>query len=226
MVNSCALESVQAYINTSIGSDPSDWVKPGLYVGEIEAALLDSILSVQTRYGNSPDTGVRKRVTNWRKHRTQHADEHIALDDLNVLAAFSVEGRDSELANILDCRQTLSGPGRTRPLKALAIAQVAAAFVQAGVSSHDGFDANDQQQKKLWLGIGGLGFATWHYTGMLLGHPSVKADTMICRFVATALGTKSVKPKTAMELLLAASRELGVRPEVLDHAIWRWQRSQ
>ena len=49
---------------------------------------------------------------------------------------------------------------------------------------------------------------------------------MICRFVATALGTKSVKPKTAMELLLAASKELSVRPKVLDHAIWRWQRSQ
>lgn len=55
---------------------------------------------------------------------------------------------------------------------------------------------------------------------MLLGHPGVKADTWIRRFVADAIGRGS-EASEAGSLVKAAAAALGVDPTALDHAIWR-----
>lgn len=67
---------------------------------------------------------------------------------------------------------------------------------------------------------------TWHYVQMLAGIPGIKPDRMITRFVASTLGLprNSVKPKFALEALMAAAAEIGVSPSDLDHGIWQWQR--
>jgi hypothetical protein len=77
----------------------------------------------------------------------------------------------------------------------------------------------------------GLGEVTAEYFAMLLGHPGVKADTMIRRFVSKALtraGLPAVGRQEAHRLVKAAHEADG-RGENLtrtDHAIWRFERAR
>jgi hypothetical protein len=54
---------------------------------------------------------------------------------------------------------------------------------------------------------------------MLLGFPGIKADTMVGRFVASAIGRR-VGSCEAHRLVMGAARVLAVDPMQLDHAIW------
>lgn len=74
----------------------------GGYPSEVEAALVDAVLSIRNTYGTSPSTGVRGAVGRWRKERQVGAG---GLDDLSHLA-----GADAQsLAAVLGNRQVLSG---------------------------------------------------------------------------------------------------------------------
>ena len=63
---------------------------------------------------------------------------------------------------------------------------------------------------------------------MLLDLPGGKADRMVCRFVATALGQPeaAVSQGYAAELVYAAADALGVDARHLDFNIWNYQRGQ
>ncbi len=58
-------DAVVAAVRRLVAMDRSGW--PGGYPSEIEAALLDTVLSVRARYGQE-NTGVRKRVSKYRLH--------------------------------------------------------------------------------------------------------------------------------------------------------------
>jgi hypothetical protein len=58
---------------------------------------------------------------------------------------------------------------------------------------------------------------------MLLGHPGVKADTMINRFVSDAIGVNAVDAERAHAAVTGAAQILDVQARDLDHAIWRYQ---
>jgi hypothetical protein len=61
------LQAVLVRINASLG-DRATWPRyPGGYPGEIEAALLDSVFSLQAVYG-SANNGARGVVSRWRAH--------------------------------------------------------------------------------------------------------------------------------------------------------------
>jgi hypothetical protein len=67
---------------------------------------------------------------------------------------------------------------------------------------------------------------------MLAGNENgVKADRMVTRFVADALGVRNVPPEKAEELVRQASSALrsdfpSFVPSGLDNKIWKYQRSQ
>lgn len=66
---------------------------------------------------------------------------------------------------------------------------------------------------------------TFDYFLMLLGNPGVKADTMITRFVNSALaeaGIAAVTPKAAGELVKAAFADTppGADLTYYEHTIW------
>jgi hypothetical protein len=210
------------HIKATIGDDPGHWDRVESYgwPGEIEAAFIDSVLSVQAQYGNSEDRGVRLRVRHWRQRGGSGAA--IVLDDLMELAKYDTDAE--ALADILDCQQTLSGKGRGRPRKALALAQAARLFVDNGISHASQISPTDDQ-KRQWRSVDGLGPATWHYVLMLLGKPDVKADTMITRFVERALGYRLPNELVRASVIDSASA-LGVSSTDLDFAIWSWQRRQ
>jgi hypothetical protein len=60
---------------------------------------------------------------------------------------------------------------------------------------------------------------------MLSGFQGVKADRMVCRFVAEALGVDelSVSSRQAYALVTAVAARLGVDVSQLDYAIWLHQ---
>lgn len=196
---------------------PEVWTAwPGGRKGEIEAALLDAVLSIRSRYGRAAgegreETGVRKAVTAYRTERG-----NVPLDDLAVLAAFDPE----RLQTVLGNRQKTSGVP-----KAAAIVSAASALMGVGVRHAADVDGGDLAQRRAYRSVHGLGKVTWTYFTMLLGTPGVKADTWICRFVGEAID-RTVGSDEATELLQAAATELGKSPTDLDHAIWSHMRTR
>ena len=121
------VRALVTYVRQQI--DP-DWSihTPG-WPDEIEAALIDAVMSIRATYGG-PDTGVRRVVQRWREHTGD-----TRLDDLARLAATD----PLDLATILGNRQRL--PGNT--LKAEGIVAAAAALAEAGVKQAADLCADD-----------------------------------------------------------------------------------
>ena len=181
---------------------------PGGWPNSIELALLDAVLSINAKYGNSPNTGVRKRVAEYKA-----SVGGSSWDQLARLAGLSEE----ELLPITG-RQMTGGQS-----KAAAIIEAAGRLVGAGVTRSDDFRVDSPVQQEAYTGVKGLGPVTWTYLGMLLGHSGVKADRMICRYVSDAVG-HDVDPSDAAVLVTEVAASLGKSASELDHAIWTFQR--
>jgi endonuclease III len=184
---------------------------PGGRKNQIEAALIDAVLSIQANYG-SEGNGVRGAVNRYAK---RHDASGTDLNDLTRL----VEMDEDTLQDLLN-DQVISG--RT---KASAIKEAAANLVSEGVRHADDLDVENFSHKKAYTGVHGLGAVTWEYLGMLLGKPGVKADTWICRFVGRGTGHE-VSPQEAKRLVMAAAERLAEDPTHLDHAIWAYERQR
>jgi hypothetical protein len=187
---------------------PAQWAQwRGGWSGEVEVALIDAVLSIRSRYGKRPDSGVRSSVRRYRDDRATGEN----LDDLTVLAAYEPD----KLAVVLKNRQKTGGV-----LKSQAIVNAAAALVAVGVRHASDLDPTSLVHRSAYRSVKGLGPVTWTYFTMLLGQPGVKADTWIVRFVRDALGP-TTSPAEAEQLVTAAATILDVNPTHLDHAIWR-----
>lgn len=184
---------------------------PGGRKDQIEAALIDAVLSIQANYG-SEGNGVRAAVNRYANR------ENAGGTDLNDLTRL-VEMDEDALQDLLN-DQVISG--RT---KASAIKEAAAKLVSEGVRHAADLDVQNSSHKKAYTGVHGLGAVTWEYLGMLLGKPGVKADTWICRFVERATG-RDVSPHEAKSLVMAAADRLAEDPTHLDHAIWAYERQR
>lgn len=81
-----------------------------------------------------------------------------------------------------------------------------------------------------WGSVPGQGSGiSWSYFLMLSGAAGVKADRMIRRFVAEALGRADeteVSMQEAIALVTATAERLGVSAATLDHQIWLYQRAR
>ena len=209
MVDERNAETLTAYARATLPTTWATW--PGGWPGQIEAALLDAVLSIRARYGG-PETGVRGAVARWRAHR------HLAsVDDLSALAGVE----PAELAAVLGNQQKLSGGA----LKAEAAVAAAKAFVNASVRHAADLDPTRPEHRAAYLDVKGLGPVTWRYFCMLLGTEGVKADTWILKFVEAALG-RPVAPGEAELLVTRAADTLGASATALDHAIWQHMRSR
>lgn len=200
--------TLAAAVNSAV---PPDKLKawPGGYPDEIEAALMDAVLSIRAKYGQ-PYNGVRGAVRRWREERGVSK-----LNDLNALATIDPQ----QLAIVINNQQRLSGGS----LKAEAIVEVAQNLLDLGVRHATDLSEPSAEHKRAYRGVNGLGPVTWEYFLMLLGAPGIKADTWILRFVTQALGRK-VSPVEAGALLTAVARDMEISSSVLDHSIWDYMR--
>lgn len=181
---------------------------PGGWPEQIEAALIDAVLSIAAQYG-TPENGVRGAVA---RYRAAVGSERP--NDLAQLAAYDPE----ELQSVLNDQMV---SGRT---KASAIVEAAGNLLGKEVKSASDLDPHNPEQKRAYTAVHGLGPVTWEYLGMLLGKPGVKADRWILRFVSRGLG-RDLSPTEARSLLHEVADHLDATPTELDHAIWAYERS-
>lgn len=175
------VDLLQRAVEETLPQPWTDW--PGGWPEEIEAALLDAVLSIRARYGNAR-TGVRGAVSRYRD-----AVGGGELDDLGRLAAYDTV----VLGHILDNAQRTSG----RP-KSGAIVEAAGDLVTAGVRR--AADLEPDKHKSAYTRVHGLGGVTWEYFTMLLGRPGVKSDTWVTRWVSSHVG-RTVTSHEAHDLL-------------------------
>jgi hypothetical protein len=188
----------------------SEW--PGGYPDQIEAALIDAVLSIRARYGKA-DTGVRAAV---RRYKEAVGDQ--APNSLSRLADFDA----IKLAEVLRNYQMTGAE-----TKAAAIVQAARTLSGVGVETAADIHPTDPAQKAAYVNVPGLGPVTWYYFTMLIGSHDVKPDTWLKRFVKLVLETpERDSDEYVRRLVNAAAAELGVDPRVLDHAIWLYMRSR
>jgi hypothetical protein len=211
-----------AYIDEKLPPGWPEW--PGGWPGQIEAALLDAVLSIRARYG-SANTGVRAAVRRYKEF----------VDDDRPNSLMRLAGFDPiELGEVLKNRQVTGGAS-----KATAVIEAAKRLNAEGVEqaadipvAEVGARRTPEQQvrferlKSAYRSVPGLGKVTFAYFTMLVGEPDVKADTWVRRFVAEAIGREEVSSTYTEQLAKAAAGHYGVDPRVLDHAIWVYMRTR
>lgn len=195
---------VVAAVKTELPAKWAQW--GGGWPNEVEAALIDAVLSIQSRYGKKPTSGVRGSIGRYRADR-----DTAPLDDLDALAGYSLD----RLTAVLDNRQKTGGVP-----KAQALISAAGVLSTTGIRHAAELDSTSVNHRAAYCSVKGLGPVTWTYFTMLLGHPGVKADTWIVRFTTAALG-RPVTSFQAGQVITGAATELGVSSTDLDHAIWR-----
>ena len=216
-------EAVVARVRAELG-EPDRWAEwPGGWPGDIESALVDAVFSARAVYRTTNGRGVHQRVTDWRRGRDRSDFTTSALAE--EISAATPIGWATSFGN------SQVAPGRPAdapegPTKSAAVLQAARALSDAGIERADDItDESADVAKRCLRGVPGIGYATTNYFLMLLGRPGVKPDRMVHRFIRRVLDIK-VSNSDADALVSAAAGELGVAPEQLDHAIWKWESDQ
>ena len=108
-------------------------------------------------------------------------------------------------------------------LKAEAVYRQAAMLAEEGVVDVSGL--TDAVRERWVLVPGSKSGTSWDALLLVMGEDTVKADRMLRRFCAAALGTTEsrVSAKRAHELVVGAAAELGVSARALDGAIWAYE---
>ena len=187
MTSQSDVQQLVHFIETNLPRDTwTPW--PGGWPDQIEAALIDAVLSISAKYGTATN-GVRGAVARYRIARGTDRP-----NDVVKLAEYDPEQLQTVLNN-----QKVSG--RT---KASAIVEAANNLLAAGVKSAADLDPRNSAHKKAYTDVHGLGWVTWEYFGMLLGKPGIKADRWIVHFVKRSL-CREVSASEARSLLIEAA---------------------
>lgn len=184
---------------------PASWAsQPGGWPGEIEAALVDSVMGIRAMYG-SPTTGVRAAVARWRDHERRHP-----VDDLSRLAAMD----PTDLAEVLDNRQRLTGGA----LKTSGIVEASTRLLGADVRHAADLDPDDPAHRGAYEGVAGLGPLSWQYLTVMLGCPGQEA-AWLAGFASDALA-RDVSATEAVDVVDAAAASVGTDPTTVLRVIW------
>lgn len=205
--------------------DPDLWYDPDGYPGSLALCIIDSIYSTGAHYSS-----VVNVVRRYRDDRTSRGGDANNDGAAELLANFDDHGGSDRWASAIGNRRpTSTKPGA--PLKAAAIVQIAKKLSELGIPTTGALraaaaDGRLADAKAAWTATPGQSTGiTWEYALMLAGVPGVKADRMVVRYVARALGRdpSGVSASEAATLVreLAERRNWGAIRT--DHAIWRFE---
>jgi hypothetical protein len=195
--------------------------------------LIDAVYSIGVAYESTQRT-VRQfcRWSGWPILQTNGIKERTISELLEILQPY--ENRWEVMANdVFKNRQRTST--RSGVLKAEAVYRFAKALQQFGIETFaDILQAGLRDDVRCVVqGIPGQGSGlSYKYFPMLAGQTDyVKADRMVTRFVADALGLRYVPSAVCERLIREASTVLrtdfpNLTATSLDYAIWSYQREQ
>lgn len=201
---------------------------PSGYPDAMALCIIDSIWSMGVRYGGV--VNVLDRYRAW--VRTSQLADPSARSASELAADIAAVGGPDSFAHHV--AQNLSRTStRSGVLKASAVADAAAALVRVGVNTTDDLRRTymSSDVESAWRSIKGQRSGiSWHYLLILARVPDVKADRMVCSFVARAVGRPRVTAVEGRDLVLAAHGRLQeTRPTLdiraLDHSIWTAERA-
>lgn len=205
--------------------DPDLWFAPDGYPDSLALCIIDSIYSTGAHYSS-----VVNVVRRYRDARRADGGDADADGVTELLASMEARGGPDDWASTVGNRRPTS-TAKGAPLKATAIHGLATGLAGAGVSTADAFrsavsDSRHDELKALWRSTPGQRSGiTWEYALMLMGVPGVKADRMVVRYVACAIGrtTADVPTTKAAELVRRLAQQNGWDVIRTDHAIWRFE---
>jgi hypothetical protein len=227
------VDRLVAYIRrtlTDLNGPPTD---AAYEYASLPLCVIDAVFSIGVRYESTERTVTefcgRYR---WQRDGRGRTAEHPISDFLVIVQPY--ENRWEDMADrIFRNRQRTSS--RSGILKAEATFRFAKTLQHFGLETFadvlkSGLRNDLRQAIKAIPGqSSGLSYA---YFLILAGNQDgVKADRMVTRYVANALGVRNVAPELAEELVRNASKVLRAEfprlvPSSLDNKIWKYQRAK
>ena len=202
--------------------EPALWSTPNGYPTSLALCAIDSIYSTASHYGS-----VVKVVQRYVTYRRDQGGDASADGLTELLGTFDELGGSQSWSERIGNRKKVS----TRPgaaLKSDAIEEASRSLLALGIDTtadlRSAVSAGAGRPKQAWLAAPGQRSGlTWGYALMLVGVPGVKADRMVVRYVARALGVGDVTPRHAASLAADVAVANGWNVIHLDHAIWRFE---
>lgn len=196
---------------------------------QVGTALVEAVFSIRARYG-----GVAKRLEEFAALHPEAVNSLESLSRLPESALCKVMG-NGVTAGVTKASAVLEA---AQAFRSLTIGNVPPLETASDVRDLVGRQMHVDERpwvdclKEAYTGVHGLGWVTFEYFLMLLGIPGVKADTMIRRFVADALGVRAgeVPAGKARDLVVAAHGQVapglhgGPDLTQFDHGLWLYQR--
>ncbi|WP_454299761.1 hypothetical protein [Salana multivorans] len=188
---------------------------PG-YPRSLALCILDSIYSTGSHY-----TSVRRVVQRYRDAYGELDGAAQLLERVELAGGARLWAREV----LVNRKPASTRPGA--PMKAEVVEQAACLLVGLGIDSVEDLRLQvrgrplDNPVLEGWEELPSQSSGvTYNYLLILAGLPSVKADRMVTRFLARAVG-RPVKGGEAVRLVAATAGRLGVDIRRLDHVIWR-----
>jgi hypothetical protein len=191
--------------------------------------VIDAVFSIGVKYASTklvPPRWATAQAPPWPVYRRTATLEHSVSEFLDAAERFTCE----ELATRIfkNSQRTSSTNGI---LKAQAATLFAAALRKAGIERFA--DCEDETKLELAQALikgltGQSSGLSFDYFRILVGHETVKADRMVCRFVASAAGLDQVAPTVAKRAVIDAAALLksefpNLNTRLLDNVIWNYE---
>ena len=202
------------------------------YYQSLPLCVIDAVFSIGVRYVNA-----QRAVAAWCKSQSpEWIKTRIAAQPRRTISDFvqvtdGLSGPEISDRYFGGNRQRTSS--RSGILKAEAVLRVARCLKVSGIEDFPDIREPGKVSiaRSAISNIPGQGSGTsFDYLLMMAGDDGyVKADRMICRFVAAAAGLPAVTPTEAQPAVVGACKALvekfpALTPRLLDHVIWLYQR--
>jgi hypothetical protein len=191
--------------------------------------VIDAVFSIGVKYASTklvPPRWAAAQTNPWPIYRRASTVEHSISDFLEAAERFTSKKLASDIFK--NSQRTSSTNGI---LKAKAVRLFAAALRKAGIERFA--DCEDETKLELAEALvkrvkGHSSGISFDYFRILVGHETVKADRMVCRFVAEAAGLDHVAPTVAKRAVIDATALLkpefpNLNTRLLDNVIWGYE---
>lgn len=195
--------------------DPSTWGAP---VEMRDSLALCALNSAHSLRAGTPS--VRRVLRRYRDHRAAEGADPDTDSGPDLLAVIDAAGGPEAFSS--DVTRNRSKLPGTKRLRAVGIAEALGNLEALGVTTSEQLRerSKDDDVRRAWTRVSGLGPLSWQYLLMNAGIGSLtKPDVMVRGFLGRVLGEKVSVPR-ATQLLTDAADELDIELRALDRAIW------